>query len=59
MSSVNVFIEKNYAIISSFEEDSGDFVVKVNELLHDGWIACGGVSSSNSKIFQALIRVSK
>ena len=59
MSSVNVFIEKNYAIISSFEEDSGDFVIKVNELLHDGWIVCGGVSSSNSKIFQALIRVSK
>ena len=59
MSSVNVFIEKNYAIISSFEEDSGDFVIKVNELLHDGWIVSGGVSSSNSKIFQALIKVSK
>ena len=59
MSSVNVFIEKNYAIISSFEEDSADFVIKVSELLHDGWIVCGGISSSNSKIFQALIRVSK
>mgnify|MGYP001227542381 CR=1 FL=1 len=59
MSSVNVFIEKNYAIISSFEEDSGDFVIKVNELLHDGWIVSGGVSSSNSKIFQALIKISK
>ncbi len=59
MSSVNVFIEKNYAIISSFEEDSGDFVIKVNEMLHDGWNVCGGVSSSNSKIFQALIKVLK
>ena len=59
MSSVNVYIEKNYALISSFEEDSSDFVVKVNELLHDGWVVCGGISSSNSKIFQALTKGSK
>ena len=42
MSSVNVFIEK-IMLISSFEEDSGDFVIKVNEMLHDGWNVCGGV----------------
>ena len=59
MSSVNVFMEKNYAIISSFTVDSYDFVVKVNDLLQDGWVVCGGISSSNSKIFQALTKVFK
>ena len=59
MSSVNVFMEKSYRIISSFEEDSSDFVAKVNELLQEGWILSGGLSSSNSKIFQALIKMSK
>ena len=59
MNSVNVFMEKSYAIISSFEEDTSDFVAKVNELLQEGWILSGGLSSSNSKIFQALIKVSK
>ena len=59
MSSVNVFLEKSYAIISSFEEDSSDFVAKVNELLEEGWTLSGGLSSSNSKIFQALVKVSK
>ena len=54
MSSVNVFIKERYCIISSFEEDANDFIVKVNELLQEGWNLCGGLSSSNSKIFQAM-----
>ena len=54
MSSVNVIINNNYCIISSFEEDADDFVVKVNELLQEGWELNGGLSSSSSKIFQAL-----
>ena len=59
MNSVDIFIEKDYAIISSFEEDASEFVSKVNELMQQGWIISGGVSSSNNKIFQALIKVSK
>ena len=59
MSSVDVFIEKNYAVISSFEEDAGEFVLKVDELMQQGWTISGGISSSNSKIFQALVRTSK
>ena len=54
MSSVNVIINNNYCIISSFEEDADDFVVKVNELLQEGWELNGGLSSSSNKIFQAL-----
>tara|TARA_S200000501_G_C20311404_1_gene520347 strand:+ start:338 stop:514 length:177 start_codon:yes stop_codon:yes gene_type:complete len=57
LSSVSVFIEQNYCIISAFEEDSGDFVTKVNELIKEGWSLNGGLSSSNSKIFQALYKV--
>tara|TARA_X000000368_G_C22822930_1_gene619833 strand:+ start:377 stop:553 length:177 start_codon:yes stop_codon:yes gene_type:complete len=56
MSSVNVIINNNYCIISSFEEDADDFVVKVNELLQEGWELNGGLSSSSSKIFQALMK---
>ena len=59
MSSVDIFIEKNYAVISSFEEDARDFVQKVDELIQQGWIISGGISSSNNKIFQALVKRSK
>ena len=59
MSSVSVIIDSHYCIISSFEEDTSDFVTKVNELLQEGWELNGGLSSSNSKIFQALTRLSK
>ena len=55
----DIFIEKDYAVISSFEEDASDFVLKVNELMQQGWIISGGISSSNNKIFQALVKVSK
>ena len=57
MKSVSVFIKQNYCVISAFEEDSNDFVNKVNELLQEGWILSGGISSSNSKVFQALNKV--
>ena len=59
MNSVDIFIEKDYAVISSFEEDASDFVLKVNELMKQGWLISGGISSSNNKIFQALVKVSK
>ena len=59
MSSVDIFIEKEYAVISSFEEDASDFVSKVSELMQQGWIISGGISSSNNKIFQALVKASK
>ena len=59
MNSVDIYLEKNYALISSFEEDADEFVLKVNELIEQGWTISGGISSSNNKIFQALIRVSK
>ena len=59
MNSVDIFIEEDYAVISSFEEDASDFVLKVNELMQQGWLISGGISSSNNKIFQALVKVPK
>ena len=56
---MDIFIEKDYAVISSFEEDASDFVLKVNELMQQGWRISGGISSSNNKLFQALVKVSK
>ena len=56
MSSVKIFTEDRYCIISSFEEDANEFVKKVSEQLKEGWVLHGGLSSSNSKIFQALIK---
>ena len=59
MSSVDIFIDKDYALVSSFEEDANDFVLKVNELMQQGWIISGGISSSSNKLFQALVKASK
>tara|TARA_B100000427_G_C15478626_1_gene581872 strand:+ start:1174 stop:1353 length:180 start_codon:yes stop_codon:yes gene_type:complete len=59
MSSVTIFIEDRYCIISSFEEDAYHFVKKVSEQLKEGWALNGGLASSNSKIFQAMIKEPK
>ena len=59
MSSVDIFIEKEYAVISSFEEDASDFVSKVNELMQRGWIISGGISSSNNIYANTTNQVSK
>ncbi|GIR29923.1 MAG: hypothetical protein CM15mP44_2060 [Candidatus Neomarinimicrobiota bacterium] len=57
MSSVDIFIEKDYAVISSFEEDASDFVLKVNELMQQGWRISGGISSPIIKYFKLLLRL--
>ena len=54
MSKVDIYKSKRYCIISSFAEDAGDLVEKVNELQSKGWITVGGVSGSSSKLFQTL-----
>lgn len=56
MSNVEVFLEENFCVVSSYDEDILHFTKKVQELIKDGWKVNGGISSSNSKIFQALIK---
>ena len=56
MSNVDVFKEKNYCIVSSFSEDIEFFVQKVQLLKNNGWLVKSGITSSNSKLYQVLIR---
>ena len=53
MTSVQIIMKKNYCILFAFDEDSEDLA---NTLLNDGWVVSGSLSSSNSKLYQALIR---
>ena len=54
MSGVKIKMEEKYCIVSSYSEDIQTFVFKVNQLLKEGWTLSGGLSSSSSKIFQAM-----
>ncbi|MBA64180.1 MAG: hypothetical protein CMG55_00105 [Candidatus Marinimicrobia bacterium] len=54
MSGVKIKMEERYCIVSSYSEDIQTFVFKVNQLLKEGWTLSGGLSSSSSKIFQAM-----
>tara|TARA_B100000700_G_scaffold25216_1_gene24287 strand:+ start:539 stop:718 length:180 start_codon:yes stop_codon:yes gene_type:complete len=56
MTSVDVFTNDNYCIISSFIEDAEQLVFKVQELTASGWEVSGGIASSSSKLFQAMTR---
>ena len=56
MASVQVVMEKNYCIVSAFDEDANDLVEKVQHLLLDGWSITGGIASLNSKLYQTLTR---
>ncbi|MBC8300703.1 MAG: DUF1737 domain-containing protein [Pelagibacterales bacterium] len=56
MTSVQIIMKKNYCILFAFDEDSEDLAEKVQQLLNDGWVVSGSLSSSNSKLYQALIR---
>jgi len=56
MPSVQIIMKNNYSILFAFDEDLEDFAEKVQQLLNDGWVVSGSLSSSNSKLYQALIR---
>ena len=56
MTSVDVYLKSDYCIISSFIEDANELVIKVQELTNEGWVVSGGIASSSSKLFQAMVR---
>ena len=56
MTSVDVYLKSDYCIISSFIEDAKELVNKVQELTNEGWVVSGGIASSSSKLFQAMVR---
>ena len=54
MSKVEISKTNNYCVVSAFSEDMDELVERVGELKLKGWSLSGGVSSSNSKVYQAL-----
>ena len=59
MTSVDVYLKSDYCIITSFIEDASELVNKVQELTNEGWVVSGGIASSSSKLFQAMVRREK
>jgi len=58
MPSVQIIMKKNFCILFAFDEDAEDLAEKVQQLLNVGWTVSGSLSSSNSKLYQALVRKS-
>ena len=56
MSSVTVTQSDKFCIISAYSEDHGDLVEKIESMLDEGWTLSGGLTASNSRLYQALTR---
>ena len=56
MSSVTVTQSDKFCIISAYSEDHPDLVQKIESMLEEGWILSGGLTASNSRLYQALTR---
>ena len=56
MSSVTVTKSDKFCIISAYSEDHPDLVEKIESMLEEGWILSGGLTASNSRLYQALTR---
>jgi hypothetical protein len=56
MVSVQIIMEKNYCILSAFDEDAHELAGKVQDLLEQGWIISGGIASLNSKLYQTMVK---
>ena len=56
MSSVTVTQSDKFCIISAYSEDHPDLVQKIESMLKEGWILSGGLTASNSRLYQALKR---
>ena len=56
MSSVEITQTDRYCIITAYSQDHEDLVKKINEMLVNGWILSGGLTASNSRLYQAFIK---
>ena len=56
MSKVTVTQSEKFCIISAYTEDHPDLVEKIESMLQEGWILSGGLTASNSRLYQALVR---
>lgn len=56
MSSVTITKSDKFCIISAYSEDHVELVQKIEFLLKEGWALSGGLTASNSRLYQALKR---
>jgi hypothetical protein len=54
MSSVVVSHSDKYCIVSAYSEDHNELVQKIQNMLNEGWALSGGLTASNSRLYQAL-----
>ncbi|MDB9884943.1 hypothetical protein OAD01_04605 [Candidatus Marinimicrobia bacterium] len=54
MPKVKINKTQNFCIVSAFDEDISEFISEIQKLKLDNWKLEGGVSSSNSKLFQSM-----
>ena len=54
--SIEITQTERFCIISAYSQDLADLVKKINEMLGQGWILSGGLTASNSRLYQALIK---
>ena len=54
MSSVTVTQSDTFCIISAYSEDHVELVQKIELMLKEGWVISGGLTASNSRLYQAL-----
>ena len=57
MSSVTVTKSDKFCIISAYSEDHNELVQKIEIMLNEGWILSGGLTASNSRLYQALKKI--
>ncbi len=54
MPQVSINKDKTYCIVSAFAYDIDDFVQTIQSLIDEGWKASGGISASNSMLYQSM-----
>tara|TARA_B100001250_G_C19644910_1_gene719932 strand:+ start:636 stop:842 length:207 start_codon:yes stop_codon:yes gene_type:complete len=53
-SSITIHKTKTYCIATAFVDDMKDFTHAINTLKLEGWSLAGGISVSDSRLFQCL-----
>ena len=56
MSTVDIILTERYCILSAYNQDHKDLAEKIDDMLKKGWILSGGLTASNNRLYQALIK---
>ena len=56
MSTVDIALTERFCILSAYNQDHKELAEKIDEMLKEGWKLSGGLTASNSRLYQALIK---